>query len=322
MRLGLSLHRFNERYYATRFLQGEGIEIGACHLPLQVDKTISRVRYIDKLTARQIKKFFPELEGHQIVEADIICDVIKSPLPFAENSLDFVIANHLLEHCPNSLKVFKEFYRVLKNFGVLYLGLPDKRYTFDRKRNVTPLSHLIKDFDNDITNIDELHLVDHLVKADKIKIPKDLKKRKKLFKYHLNRSIHVHVWTYKEMVEFISYMIEKKGTYFNLLELYLPKGIRNEVIFVLQKRADLNTTEAINKFKSDLIKLEERESIKQNILPVSWRLRWVLGPVSKIIGDVLRRGIRRNKPQKCKKKNHYGGVKKAINEKRVEEKSD
>ena len=290
MRLGLkNLHRFNERSCAARFLAGEGIEIGACHLPLQVDKTISRVKYVDKLTAGQIKKLFPELKRYQIVEADVICDVIKSPLPFAENSLDFIIANHLLEHCPNPLKLIKEFYRVLKNFGVLYLSLPDKRYTFDRKRSVTSLSHLIKDFNNDVTYIDELHLADHLTKADKIKIPEDLKKRKKLFKYYLNKSIHVHVWTYQEMAEFISYMIEKKGTRCDLLELYLPKGIRNEVIFVLQKRTDLNTDPIINKFKSALIKLKERENITQNILPISWRLRWMLGPISKRIKDILHR---------------------------------
>lgn len=33
MRLGLEyLHRFDERSYAARFLQGDGIEIGACHI--------------------------------------------------------------------------------------------------------------------------------------------------------------------------------------------------------------------------------------------------------------------------------------------------
>lgn len=290
MRLGLNnLHRFNERSYAARFLFGEGIEIGACHFPLPVDKTISRVKYVDKLAARQIKKLFPELGRHQIVEADIICDVVKSPLPFAENSLDFVIANHLLEHCPNPLKVIKEFYRILKNFGILYLSLPDKRYTFDKKRKVTPLSHLIKDFNNDIDYVNELHQLDHLKKTIKTKIPKNPKKRKKLFEYHLNRSIHVHVWAYKEMTEFIGYMIEKRGTQFDLLELYLPKGISHEVIFILQKRADLDAVEAINKFKSALVKLEEREGITQNIVPLSWRLRWMLGPIAKRINDILHR---------------------------------
>lgn len=85
--------------------------------------------------------------------------------------------------------------------------------------------------------MDELHRIDYLEKVAKIKIPKNPKRKKKLFKYHLNRSIHIHIWRYKEMAEFISYMIEKKGTHLDLLELYLPKGISNEVIFILQKKS-------------------------------------------------------------------------------------
>jgi hypothetical protein len=84
--------------------------------------------------------------------------------------------------------------------------------------------------------MDELHRINYLEKVAKIIIPKNPKRKKKLFKYHLNRSIHAHIWRYKEMAEFINYLIEKKRTHLDLLELYLLKGISNEVIFILQKR--------------------------------------------------------------------------------------
>ena len=36
--------------------------------------------------------------------------------------------------------------RVLKSNGVLYLALPDKRFTFDQDRPVTPYEHLKRDY--------------------------------------------------------------------------------------------------------------------------------------------------------------------------------
>lgn len=60
------------------------------------------------------------------VKADI-CD-----LPFKDNSYDFIICNHVLEHIPDDTKAMQELYRVLAPKGTAILQVP-----YDRKREVT-----------------------------------------------------------------------------------------------------------------------------------------------------------------------------------------
>lgn len=51
-------------------------------------------------------------------------DLSKTPLPFEDNTFDFIIANHILEHVPNWWECFKECARVLKVGGILEVWLP------------------------------------------------------------------------------------------------------------------------------------------------------------------------------------------------------
>lgn len=60
------------------------------------------------------------------VKADI-CD-----LPFEDNSFDFIICNHVLEHIPDDTKAMNELYRVLAPNGIAILQVP-----YDREREVT-----------------------------------------------------------------------------------------------------------------------------------------------------------------------------------------
>jgi SAM-dependent methyltransferase len=60
------------------------------------------------------------------VKADI-CD-----LPFKDNSYDFIICNHVLEHIPDDTKAMQELYRVLAPGGIAILQVP-----YDKNRKVT-----------------------------------------------------------------------------------------------------------------------------------------------------------------------------------------
>ena len=52
------------------------------------------------------------------VKADI-CD-----LPFKDNSFDFILCNHVLEHIPNDQKAMQEIYRVLSPGGTAVMQIP------------------------------------------------------------------------------------------------------------------------------------------------------------------------------------------------------
>lgn len=68
------------------------------------------------------------------VKADI-CD-----LPFKDNSFDFIICNHVLEHIPDDTKAMQELYRVLAPSGTAVVQVP-----YDAKREITFEDNTITD---------------------------------------------------------------------------------------------------------------------------------------------------------------------------------
>lgn len=54
--------------------------------------------------------------------ADIKADICN--LPFEDNSFDFILCNHVLEHIPDDEKAMKELYRVLSPGGTAILQIP------------------------------------------------------------------------------------------------------------------------------------------------------------------------------------------------------
>jgi len=257
---------FDERRQAARFLRGEGIEIGGSYLPIPVDTRCCRVQYVDKMTAPEIAALFPEVQGYSIVPTDIICDVEKKGLSlFADETLDFVIASHLIEHLPNPLGFIKDCYRVLRPNGVFYLVVPDKNFTFDRDRETTPLAHLVQDMGSHVQDVDENHLADWLRHIRNAEFPKDVDERNRVVRWELNRSIHVHVWTWEGMVEFLRHLIIREGLSWELCEFYLPKKGQDEVIFVLRKVSG-SPEAVVAQFDSSVETLLARENAMKGLV--------------------------------------------------------
>ena len=62
--------------------------------------------------------------------ADVKADICN--LPFEDNSYDFIICNHVLEHIPDDKKAMEELYRVLSPGGCAIVQVP-----YEKKRNTT-----------------------------------------------------------------------------------------------------------------------------------------------------------------------------------------
>jgi SAM-dependent methyltransferase len=88
-----------------------------------------------------------------------------------DETYDFILSCHMLEHSANPLRALKAWRRVLKPNGSLVLLLPNKSMTFDHRRPVTSLAHLIEDFESGTTEEDLTHLPEILRLHDIVRDP-------------------------------------------------------------------------------------------------------------------------------------------------------
>ena len=213
---------------ATNYIRGNGIEIGALHNPLKVSRSV-KIKYLDKSPTEQLKKENPNFKS--IVNVDIV-DNGEFLEKLENNSLDFIIANHFLEHCQNPIGTIKRMLEILRKDGVIFLAIPDKRYTSDKNREVTTVDHILKDYEDGGRNsrknhyLEYLRTVKNLNSNELIETAKDYEERK--------ISIHFHVWTQKEMFDMFSAMKEKLNFSFDIVS-FLKKEGGTEAIFVLRR---------------------------------------------------------------------------------------
>jgi hypothetical protein len=76
----------------------------------------------------------------------------------ADQSYDFVLSSHNLEHFANPVKALMEWKRITRPKGALILALPHYRKTFDRNRSPTLVDHMFDDYARNIGEDDTTHL--------------------------------------------------------------------------------------------------------------------------------------------------------------------
>ena len=216
------------------YLQGEGIEIGALHNPLRTSRR-ARVRYVDRLPRSELLRHYPEMIGTGVVDPDIIDDGEKL-LTLANGSLDFIIANNFIEHCENPIRTLQNFFLRLREGGIVYLAVPDKRYTFDRQRLSTPFEHLEQDHRDDGVATRHAHFAD-FARYSHFRDRASAADVQQLAQSWLeqNYSIHFHVWNFDE---FSAFLKQLKASYLPGLQVAECLRNGNENIYILRKTGD------------------------------------------------------------------------------------
>jgi SAM-dependent methyltransferase len=189
------------RDLAARFLDGNGIEIGALDSALPVPLN-AKVRYVDRVSVAQLRTYYPELADHELKEPDQIEDGEKLP-SFAPASLDFIIANHMLEHCENPLGTLRTHLDRIRPGGVLFYAIPDKRQCFDRSRPLTPFKHLVADDTDGGTASRWSHYLEWAVHVNGLSDPAEAEENARANMQNAY-SIHFHVWDPAAFREFLN----------------------------------------------------------------------------------------------------------------------
>jgi SAM-dependent methyltransferase len=220
------------RRLARSYLRGEGLEIGALHMPLKLPPQ-AKVRYVDRLSVAGLREHYPELKELELVEVDVIDDGERLTT-IADSSVDFLVANHFLEHCQDPIGTLANHFRVLRPGGTLYLAVPDKRYTFDRERPVTPLGHVIRDHTEGPAWSRSEHYLEWAEKVDRVlnDVPEEeATERAHVFEKN-QYSIHFHVWTPTDFLEMLIHCRTTLLPELNVLTLQQNSG---EFIAVISK---------------------------------------------------------------------------------------
>ncbi len=137
---------------------------------------------------------------------------------------DFVLSSHMIEHAANPLKVLEEWSRVLKDNGHLLLVLPHREGTFDHRRPVTTLAHLIEDYERRMTEADLTHLPEILELTDLSMDPDSGDAevfRQRCENNVQNRCLHHHVFDTRLAVE----LVARAGLKILAVETALPHHI-------------------------------------------------------------------------------------------------
>jgi len=124
-------------------------------------------------------------------------------------SYDFVLSSHALEHTANPILALSEWIRLLKDQGTLVLLLPHKDGTFDHRRPVTTLQHLISDFEVGMAEDDLTHMPEILALHDLGRDPEagDLAAFKARSERNFeNRCFHHHVFDTQLTVRLVDHM--------------------------------------------------------------------------------------------------------------------
>ena len=131
--------KFKESALAHKLLDGlEGLEIGgSAHNSFGL-----KTRNVDNTNELTCFK----QEEIKLCGESLPVDIVSpgDQLPLEDNSVDFVISSHVIEHFPDPIKALREWYRVVKPGGYLYIIAPHKERTFDKERSRSTLAELIE----------------------------------------------------------------------------------------------------------------------------------------------------------------------------------
>jgi len=132
------------RYIAPKEMRG--LEIGAFDLPF-IAPGEGNVEFLDYATTEELRERARSAEGHS---PDFVTPVnyvatLGDWAEVPEGHYDWIAAAHVIEHAPSMIDWLRTAARRLKNNGILFLVIPDKRYTFDYFRPESTLGKILED---------------------------------------------------------------------------------------------------------------------------------------------------------------------------------
>ncbi|WP_276503921.1 methyltransferase domain-containing protein [Terrimonas pollutisoli] len=214
-------------------LSGSGIEFGAASnpFPCSIHAIIEYADFFDNFSEDS-----PYFNNNTYTNEFVRCKYqtgIEDMSGIADQSKDFLILCHVIEHVRNPLLAIEKAWTKLKPNGNLVLLVPHKELTFDSARDLTTLDHLILDYKRPLRERDFLHFVEFYEKAFVSANPYKRAVTEFNNKYS---DIHYHTWNEDSFLEMVNYFSKNIKPWSSIV--YYPHSVEksaNEFYFILQK---------------------------------------------------------------------------------------
>lgn len=126
-----------------------GVELGPLNRPL-IRREDGEVLYADHRSTEDLRAKYAGhssvvgAQAQPIVDVDLVLEhqsLAESLGPRAP--VDYIVASHVMEHIPDPLGWLNDLAAVLREDGVIFLAVPDKRFTFDFHRKPSTTADLV-----------------------------------------------------------------------------------------------------------------------------------------------------------------------------------
>lgn len=191
-------------------LHGKGLEFGPGANPFPVSMSASTI-YADRFSADSLlENAYPGQVLDSMIMPHFLADMSELDT-FGTNSFNYIVASHVIEHLRDPIGAIVGSHRILKSGGTLLLITPSMTRTFDQNRPLTPLSHLVTDFER-YDRIDDLShylewflLVHNVAEQQHEELAKEAWSR--------NSDIHYHTWTPESFEAMLNHIQENYVTF-------------------------------------------------------------------------------------------------------------
>ncbi len=202
-----------------------GLEIAGLHNPWPVPNGSFAIQ-LDIKDTPELRDQYPEMCHKPFTKVHVLDDgnYLKA---IADNSMDFLLSSHVLEHMLDVITSIKNWLRVVKPGGHVLMAIPEMTQTFDKDRVPTTFEHVFSEWGGD-----DHHLVEHYTEYFSVvdKLSGDALNNAVTESLMNGSHIHFHCWTKEGLGELFAHlMIPLKFTlrYFGF--------IGHEVLVVLEK---------------------------------------------------------------------------------------
>ena len=143
--------------------------------------------------------------------------------PLGENSYDVVFSSHVIEHLANPLRALAAWRRVTRPGGHMLIVAPHMQGTFDHRRALTSLEHIVEDFERGVEEDDMTHLEETLRLHDRARdVPMDDAEWAQMRRENVDtRTLHHHTFTTPSLLA----LLDRAGLELLFAETRFPHDI-------------------------------------------------------------------------------------------------